>query len=519
MRRFKILIVTILTLIGLQSSAQIDVTYCRTHWWFSPEAVYISGSVTTHFKPCAEAIGSIDFDLSKHLRVDSVTQRNSHLTFTHKANKLVITLPANVAAGSTDSVTVYYHGKPVPTCFGSVGFDKETNSAWTLSQPHGGRDWWPCRQNLTDKIDSMDIYVTCPAKYKVASNGVLTGYSKNGEQHTAHYRLRHPANFYTIGIAVGIYNTTESNTLLATGDTVKLIDYYWPTAQYDGKTLIHIANFINFFSDYWIPYPYADEKYGQITVKSNASIEHQTIAFLSYTDIGVMAHELTHQWFGNYVTCKGWRNLWLNEAFATFGELLIIEKYYSDLAIEWRKYIHKSALMAKKSIYAINDTAITNSLFDVDTRYNKSAMTLVMLRNEIGHEAFQKGSRMILERYANGFASIDDARQCFEQAADTSLTDFFNSWIYGIGHPIYTIKHSKTVDGKTTITIRQNTSHTSVDFYSLHVTIRLSGEGQQKDVTLHHTQQVQQFVVETDFNVEDVLFDPECEILCKCNYR
>lgn len=504
---------------GWQAQAQIDVTYCQCHWWFSPDAVYISGSVTTHFKPTAAAVGTIDFDLSKHLRVDSVTQRGKRLAFTHKSNKLLVTLPATVAVGATDSVTVHYCGKPVPTCFGSVGFDKKTQTAWTLSQPHGGRDWWPCRQNLLDKIDSMDIDVTCPTKYKVASNGVLTGYTESGDQHTAHYRLRHPANFYTVGIAVGVYNTTESKTTLATGDTVELINYDWTTPQFDENALQHLGNFINYFSDYWIPYPFADEKYGQVTVDAHASIEHQTISFLRNTDIGVMAHELAHQWFGNYVTCKGWSNLWFNEAFATFGELMIIEKFYSDLAIEWRKYTINSALAAKKAIYAANDTANANSLFDVDTRYNKSAMTLVMLRNEIGNEAFQKGCRLILERYANGFASIEDARQCFEQAADTSLSEFFSRWIYGIGHPIYTIKRGKTVNGKTTITIKQTTSHPSVKFYPLHVTVRLSGEGQQKDVRLYHTQPQQQFVIETDFKVDSVLFDPECEIVCKCFYR
>lgn len=518
MKLIKILVFTFAAMAGLRASAQIDVTYCRAQWSFSPDAVYISGIVTTHFKPISASISTIDFDLSNHLRVDSVIQRGKRLGFKHKSNKLVITLPANVEARATDSVSVYYHGKPVPTCFGSVGFDKETHTAWTISQPYGGRDWWPCRQNLLDKIDSMDIHITCPAKYKVASNGLLTGYTEDGDMHTAHYRLRHPANYYTVGMAVGIYNVVESKAMLVSGDSLDIVDYYMPSSQYDGKNLLHLTNFINFFSDFWIPYPFADEKYGQVQVNAHVSIEHQTIPFLAYNDIGVMAHEMAHQWFGNYVTCASWRDLWLHEAFATFGEGMIIEKYYSDLAIEWRKYVQSSALTAKRAISSA-DTAVTNTLFDIASTYNKSAMTLVMLRNEIGVEAFQKGCRMFLERHANGFAKIDDARQCFEAAADTSLTEFFGKWIYGVGHPIYTIKQGKTVDGKTTITIRQTTSNSSVNFYPLHVVVRLTGEGQQKDFRLHHTKQEQSFVVETDFNVENVTFDPECEILCKWSKR
>ena len=105
-----------------------------------------------------------------------------------------------------------------------------------------------------------------------------------------------------MGIAVGAFNTTEGKTTLATGDTVELINYDWTTPQFDENALQHLGNFINYFSDYWIPYPFADEKYGQVTVDAHASIEHQTISFLRNTDIGVMAHELAHQWFGNYVT-------------------------------------------------------------------------------------------------------------------------------------------------------------------------------------------------------------------------
>lgn len=519
MRRLVSILMTFALTTGWQVQAQIDVTYCRAHWSFSPDAVYISGSVTTNFKPSSAAISTIDFDLSNHLRVDSVTQRGKRLSFKHKSKKLVITLPANVEKGATDSVSVYYHGKPVPTCFGSVDFDKNKQTAWTISEPYGARDWWPCRQNLLDKIDSMDIYVTCPVKYKVASNGVLTGYTEAGDIHTAHYRLRHPANYYTVGIAVGVFNTAEGKAELSCGDTVDIIDYYSPLDKYDDKNLRYISNFMDFYSNYWTPYPFADEKYGQVFINSKVSIEHQTMSFLCFSDIGVMAHELAHQWFGNYVTCGGWRNLWLNEAFATFGELMIIERFYSDLAVEWKKYTQQSALTSKRAIFT-SDTASANLLFDVATIYNKSAMMLLMLRNEIGAEAFQKGSRSIIEQYANGFATVDDARKCFETAADTSLTDFFDKWARGIGYPIYTVKCGETENGKTTVNIRQITSNTSVDFYPLHVTVRLIGkEDQQKDVRLHHIKPKQDFVVETDFEVEDIVFDPESDILCKWSKR
>ena len=159
---------------------------------------------------------------------------------------------------------------------------------------------------------------------------------------------------------------------------------------YYDKMPKNIANFVNFFSDYWIPYPFADEKYGQVFVGGKLSIEHQTMSFLSFDDIGTIAHELAHQWFGNYVTCCTWQNIWFNEAFASFGELLILEKYYSDFTIQWKEYTRKSAITSKRRIF-LSDTLNPDAVLDIPTTYNKSAMMLVMLRNEIGPQAFQKG--------------------------------------------------------------------------------------------------------------------------------
>ena len=519
MKRILTILIALLSAGCLKALPSTDLTYCRAQWSFSPDAPHISGSVMFQFKSAREPANAIDFDLSDHLHVEKIIYHNTTLPFKHKKNKLVITLPERLEAGIPDSIEIVYHGKTVASGFGSIGFDKNSRQAWTLTQPYGGRDWWPCWQNIYDKIDSMDIYVTCPVKYKVATNGKLEGYIENGPLHTAHYKVRHPVNYYTVGIAVGDYKTAESKAVLPNNDTIGIIDYYPKTMNYPDSSLYNMADFINYLSSYWIPYPFADEKYGQVYFNANLSIEHQTMSFLAYYDILVMAHEMVHQWFGNYVTCSGWRNVWINEGFAMIGELTILEKFCARSVLEWKEYAKLSALTSKKSVF-VTDTTKPNDLFDIATTYNKGGMVSLMLRNEIGKEAFQKGCRLILEQYANGFATVDDARKCFETAADTSLTEFFNNWIYGVGHPIYTIKHSKTENGKTTLTIKQTTSDSSVKFYPLHVTVRLLGkDGHKKDVRLHHTQNEQKFIVETDFAVEDVIFDPESDILCKWSKR
>ena len=530
-------ILTILTLTtGWQAQAQIDVTYCRAHWWLTPDTLQITGVVTTHFKPTSGEISTIDFDLMGHLHVDSVVSHSQKLsfdsapysfhalqngmeysqklTFNHSSNKLTVTLPATLAKGVTDSLTVYYHGKLKQTGMGSIGVNRPMRTLWTLSEPYGARDWWPCRQNLCDKIDSMDIFVNCPAELKVASNGVIVSDITNGSRHTTHYRVRHPLSYYTIGVAVGNYKTIESKSVLATGDSVQLVEYFWPSDPLE--SLDFTDSLINYFSNYFTPYPFANEKYGEAYISGEASIEHQTMTFITDPHNYVtVAHEMMHQWFGNYVTCKSWHSIWVNEGFASFGELLALEHFLPNEVESWHDYNISTALRAKSPLY-IADTANHNRIFDIPSTYCKGAMVVVMLRNEIGEPAFRQGCRLILERFGNGFATVDDARQCFEQAADTTLIDFFNRWIYGGGYPNFRVAYNTTKSGKVTIDMKQTATKLKSDdpdFYPLHITVRLVGKNERKDVRLHLTSPQQQFVVPVDFKVDYVIFDPNKDIL------
>lgn len=500
------------------ASAAIDVTYCRAHWWMRPDTMFIKGVVATYFKSVGGKISTIDFDLVGHLRIDSVVSHNRQLAFSHLGDSLTVTLPGILVQGVTDSVVIYYHGELKSTGVGSIGTNRKEHTIWTLSAPYGARDWWPCRQNLLDKIDSMDISVTCPKECKVATNGVIVSDVADGGERTTHYSVHHPLNYYTIGVAVGNYKVSESHSVLPTGDTVPTIYYYyrWQSEYEVEHTLAYMDSLMNIFSDYFMPYPFADEKYGQVRISGGTNMEHQTMSFMDAPDIvEIMAHELAHQWFGNHVTCKGWQNVWINEGFASFAELLFFERMWPEFVEEWHNITINGALNAKGTVY-ITDTSNYQNIFDEKTTYRKGAMVLVMLRDEIGESAFRKGCQIILEHFGNGFATIDDARQCFEQAADTSLVNFFNRWIYGSGYPVFHVNYNADKPDNVTIDIQQSAAKlksTDPDFYPMHITVRLVGKNAQKDVRLNLTSPQQQFVVSTDFKVDNVIFDPNKVIL------
>src|SRR5688572_9116173 len=152
---------------------EYDLKYHRLEWHIDPNIRQISGTVTSYFVVTQNNLSQIRFDFHNSLVVDFITYHGTNLTYTEAANVLTIDLPAPLSLSAFDSLSITYHGIPPQTGFGS--FVKQTHSGtpiiWTLSEPYGGKDWWPNKEDLSDKIDSIDVIVTTPSQYRVASNG------------------------------------------------------------------------------------------------------------------------------------------------------------------------------------------------------------------------------------------------------------------------------------------------------------------------------------------------------------
>lgn len=146
-----------------------DIKYTRMHWEVDPAVSYIKGEVMTIFQPI-ENVQNLDFDFSEALTMDSVKYHDNSLKYTITGDQIQVHFPTTLLHGSTDSLTFYYHGKPTSTGFGSFIVDEHAGTPvlWTLSEPYGAREWWPCKQSLNDKIDSIDVYITNPVAYKAA---------------------------------------------------------------------------------------------------------------------------------------------------------------------------------------------------------------------------------------------------------------------------------------------------------------------------------------------------------------
>lgn len=500
-----------------------DVVYQRAQWTVDPSIRYIKGAITTHFKPVAPDVTQIYFDLDNALRVTSVTYRTQSIPYEQTIDKLLrLDLPAALAANILDSVTVFYEGIPPKTGYGS--FEQSTHASapiiWTLSEPYGARDWWPCKQSLTDKIDSIDIIVRTPLANRVASNGLLVSEKQEGVDKIYHWKHRYPIAAYLVAIAVTNY-VAFSNMVTYENSDIEVLNYVYPESEAQLKPQSQqIKGMMNLFNQLFGLYPFAKEKYGHAQFGWGGGMEHQTMSFMGSFAYSLMAHELAHQWFGNKVTCSSWHDIWVNEGFATYLTGLTSEHLGSpEEWMNWKVSKINSITSQPGGSVWVPDTTSVNRIFDGRLSYNKGAYILHMLRWVTGDENFYTGIRNYLNdpKLAYGFAQATDVKRHLESSSGKDLSEFFDDWYYGEGYPIYNIQYSQT--GKwVSIDIKQVTSvPASVPFFEMPIPVlfRNSDGSQEKLAVFENNIPDQQFKLELPFEVAEAIFDPERWLLTK----
>ncbi|TAK43124.1 MAG: peptidase M1 [Saprospiraceae bacterium] len=500
-----------------------DLKYHRLEWQVDPTQNYIKGSITSYFEPTVAGFQQLNFDLNATLNVNDVLYHGNPVSFILMGNDMLqINLPGVIPAGQLDSLTVAYEGVPDSGGFGS--FEQTTHNGdpiiWTLSEPYGAKDWWPCKQDLNDKIDSIDVFVTTPQAYRVGSNGVLVSETQSGTDKVYHWKHRHPIPAYLIAIAVTNYSVYSDYVPVPGGDPIEVLNYVFPenlaNAQSSTPNLIPIMQFYN---DKFGLYPFADEKYGHAQFGWGGGMEHQTMTFLVGFGTSLMAHELAHQWFGDKVTCGSWEDIWLNEGFATYLDGLTNEFLGSPEAwYNWKAGRISSITSQPGGSVWVDDTTSVNRIFNSRLSYSKGAMLLNMLRWTVGDDNFFQA----LNNYedaagiAYGYAKTANLQFYFESLSGIDLTSFFNDWFYGQGYPSYQI--SAVADGyDLALSVGQTTSHPSVDFFEMPIPVKVSGEGQDTILRLDHTFSGQTFMVTLPFKASAVEFDPDLWLISKDN--
>lgn len=501
-----------------------DLKYHRFQWTCDPADSAIAGAVTSHLI-ATQLLPAVRFDLGSSMVVDSVTNGlgGGALSFSRSGDSLMVAFDIPLSPGLLDSVTVFYHGYPAGEGgFGSFAWGEHNGvpMIWTLSEPYGAKDWWPCKQDLNDKIDSIDAYVTTPNGYRAAGNGVLVSETVDGSQRTCHWRHRHPIDVYLIATAATNYDVLTDMIALPGGINVPMITYTWPEEAFTaGLAAGDVAQQMPLYSQLFGTYPFADEKYGHARFGWGGGMEHQTMTFVGGWWYELTAHELAHQWFGDKVTCGSWQDLWLNEGFATYVQGLCYDYLAPVYWHGWLKSKIESVTSAPDGSVFVTDTIDNGRLFDGRLTYNKGGMVLHMLRWVCGDTAFYTGVRNYLDdpALAYGTAVTGDLVAHLEATSGLDLTEFMDDWFTGEGYPTYTVQWTQDAGGMVSVLLDQFTSHPSVDFFEMPVPVRFKNSVEDSTVVLDHTFDGQAFSFHLPFQADSALFDPDLWLVSGAN--
>ena len=502
-----------------------DVTYQKLEFTVNPAVYNIVGKVTTTYTALSD-MSTVTFDLTNELVVSSVKLGTTNLTFLQNANdELVITLPSTQLAGTSRIIEINYSGAPAT---GEQAFTTSTHNGipviYTLSEPFGARDWWPCKQDLNDKINSIDIYITAPSQYVSASNGLEISQVVSGSNKTTHFHHNYPIPAYLVAIAVTNYSIFNQTAGTAPND-FPIVNYIYPETLTPAvqTQLAQTPLIMNLFENLFEVYPFHNEKYGHAQFGWGGGMEHTTVSFMQNFSRGLIAHELAHQWFGNKITCGTWKDIWLNEGFATYLSSLVIENFDGNAAFIANKnsMISNITSQINGAVY-LTDTEATNvgRIFSSRLSYNKGAMVLNMLRLKMGDVMFFQALKNYLAdtNLAFKYAVTSELKSHLEAVYGSSLTEFFDDWVYKQGYPTYTVTAQNWGAGQAKITIGQTQSHFSVSFFEMPVPVRLTGAGGLTfDTVLNNTSNNQEFIISVPFAVTGVEFDPEKDIISKNN--
>ncbi len=428
----------------------IDIQHIALEVELDPPARSIAGTATLRGVVLAAGTRVIELD-AVELAIDKVSVNGATARFRHDGKKLQIELGVAVAAGATLTLAIAYRGTPRRGIYFIAPDDAYPNKPtqiWTQGQDEDSRYWFPCFDSPHEKATS-EVTVTIPAPMFALSNGVLVADRTVSGKRTLHWRLDIPHSCYLITLAVGDFATIE------TAWRHVPVVYYCARGREAAaeRTLARTPQMIELFSKkFGVPFPYP--QYAQVFVgdfifggmeNTSATTITDTVllderAALDYDVDALVAHELTHQWFGDLVTCRDWGEGWLNEGFATYGEYLWREHHEgrdaADLELEdWASsYFGEDSERYRRTIATkLYDEPI--DIFDHHL-YDKGGRVLHMLRDLLGEEAFGKTLAHYLTKHRHGLVESRDLARAVEDATGKVLDWFFSQWVIdGAGHP------------------------------------------------------------------------------------
>ncbi|MBD2769863.1 T9SS type A sorting domain-containing protein [Hymenobacter sp. BT664] len=440
-----------------QQMARYDVKYYKLDLALENTSVAVAGSVRMQARNGGAALDSLAFELYPTYTIDSVVVQGRRAPGWRRVNgdvsaKLAVAVPA----GQLFNALIYYHGtapseRPDRALHSSSNAASGFNVLYSFSQPLEAYEWFPCKQVVSDKADSSDVWVTTTLPNKVGSNGVLQRVTPlPGGKARYEWKSRHPIAYYLISVAVAPYVEYTNYAHPAGSPAIPIVSYLYNQAAIDEARpqLDLVPAMLENFASLVGPYPFANEKYGHCLVPAEPgdALENQTMTTLgSFENPLLLAHELFHHWFGNNVTCASWQDIWLNEGFADYGAYLTAAATSPDDARTLLDGAAELVMSEPGGTMRVSDTLNARRILDQRLSYKKGALVIHMLRYLLNDDTkFFRALRTYQSTYAGRAARTRDLQRIFEAEAGRSLQYFFDQWYQGEGYPTFTVRWNQS---------------------------------------------------------------------------
>ena len=499
---------------------------------------YVSGNVVSKAKVVVASLDSFAFVLHQNHTIDSVYVNGAKRVFVRQDSLVKATAGTPIPLNTIFEAIVYYKGT-CPSGGGAAigdGYNLGTSPSWgnqvtwSLSESLVAYQWFPCKQDLTDKIDSSWVFATTDSANMVGSNGLLKNVVSLGNKKRYEWKSRYAIDYYLISVSTAkyrAYNLYAKPQYLAP-DSIFIQNFVYdnainnPSWNTQKTALNKIKQTLELQSKLFGMYPFYKEKYGHCMAPLGGGMEHQTMTTLGFFEFELDAHELGHQWWGNNVTCKAWKDIFINEGWASYCEYLshqYLPTISGTTASSKMTSVHNSVMMQPGgSCYFTNaDTMDASVIFDSRLTYDKGSALVHMLRYTINNDStFFNASRGFQNAYKFNVASVIDFKNYMQTYTGINLTQFFNQWFYGQGYPTFNVKWNQTGGNFILQSIQTQSMPSSVPLFITDMDYRVSRTAKPDTVIrLNHANLTENYIIPLSGTVTAIAVDPSNWILNK----
>lgn len=493
----------------------------------------VTGQTTIKFAPIAKPLTELRLN-AVDLNVSAVTSSAKMAGHTVTADAIVITFDPPVPPEQETTVTIKYDAEPKQGLYfrtPEMGYKAEDTHLYTQGETHEAPYWYP-NYDYPNERSTSEVICRVPQDMTVLSNGRLMSdhVDPNTGLKVVRWLQDKPHVNYLVALAAGKFKKIESsyrNIPLA---------FYTPTSHIEQaeNSFKDTADMMAFYeAEIGVPYPW--DKYFQVVCEdAGGGMENTSLTILGHETLftketenirssqGLVAHELVHQWFGDYVTCKDWSHLWLNEGFATYYEDLYDGHKNGRDSMLYGLYQTARWMLAdlpheKPIVYRSYTDA--DEQFDYRT-YSKGGWVLHMLRAELGEELFRKCIKTYLERHALSSVVTEDLNAVVEELSGRSFDRFFDQWVYHAGYPKLTVKYSWSQKDKLAKVSVEQTHDVNDNVMLFHFRTKLrfvvDGKAVDRDIVVDSKQHDFYFSLAKEPNI--ARFDPEYGLLAKIKF-